>query len=191
MAPANNEASPLPVKLVLERRAKPGAQDAFELWVKELMEVAAQSPTLQGSSVLTAGGGEYFILLRFASQDDLDRWQSLPKVAELLRQGESLATAPDQPIVRTGLETWFTLPGLPAPPVAPPKWKMAAVTWLTLLPQVLLLSFVIPKELPPVLSMAISTAIPVVMLTWVIMPRLTKLLYRWLYAAPRNHEQAN
>jgi antibiotic biosynthesis monooxygenase (ABM) superfamily enzyme len=38
------------------------------------------------------------------------------------------------------------------------------------------------KSLPFPLGAAISTAIPVAMLTWVVMPRLTKLLYRWLYA---------
>ncbi len=174
-----------PVKIVLERRVKPGAKDEFEAWIKRLMESATRGSALQGSSVLTAGGGEYFILLRFASQADLDRWQSSPDVIELHRKAEALASAADQPAVQTGLETWFTLPGLPVPPVAPPRWKMALVTWSALLPQVIALSFIVPKSLPFPLGPAISTAIPVAMLTWVVMPRLTKLLYRWLYASPR------
>ncbi|MCC7386589.1 MAG: antibiotic biosynthesis monooxygenase [Deltaproteobacteria bacterium] len=182
MEPTNDETAPKPVKMVLERRAKPGADDSFKQWIKELLELATRSSRLQGSSVLTSHEGEYFILLRFASQGDLDDWQASPPVAELLRRGEQLATAPDQPIVRTGLETWFTLPGVPAPPSAPPRWKMALVTWLALLPQVVVLSFILPKEIPPLVAMAVSTAIPTVMLTWVIMPRLTKLLYLWLYA---------
>jgi uncharacterized protein len=172
-----------PVKIVLERRARPGARESFERWVEELVAMAARSPALQGSSVLTTGGGEYFVLLRFASQGDLERWQSSPEVVELLGRGDTLATAPDQPVVRTGLETWFTLPGLPAPPTAPPKWKMALVTWLALLPQVIVLGFLIPAELPLLVKVSLSTAIPVMMLTWVIMPRVTRLLYRWLYPA--------
>jgi len=31
------------------------------------------------------------------------------------------------------------------------------------------------------LEQALSTIIPVVMLTWVVMPALTRLLHRWLY----------
>jgi antibiotic biosynthesis monooxygenase (ABM) superfamily enzyme len=170
-----------PVKIVLERRVGPGAQPPFEQWIKELLATATRSPTLQGSSVLTAGEGDYFILLRFASQADLERWQSSPEVVELLRRGDTLATTPHPHTVRNGLETWFTVPGLPVPRGAPPKWKMALVTWLALLPQVILLSLLIPPALPFLVKVSISTAIPVAMLAWVVMPRLTKLLYRWLY----------
>jgi antibiotic biosynthesis monooxygenase (ABM) superfamily enzyme len=171
-----------PVKIVLERHVKPGAREPFEQWIKEVLVAANSSLALQGSSVLTAGEGDYFILLRFESQAALERWSTSPEVIELLRRGEALATAPVQPVVRSGLETWFTVPGLPAPRAAPPQWKMALVTWCALLPQVILLSFIIPKGLPFLVGVALSTAIPVAMLTWVIMPRLTKLLYSWLYA---------
>jgi antibiotic biosynthesis monooxygenase (ABM) superfamily enzyme len=126
-----------PVKIVLERRARPGAKVQFESWVMEMMETAARSPALQGTSVLTTGDGQYFILFRFASQPDLDHWQSLPEVSELLEKGETLAVAAEQPAVRTGFETWFTLPGVSRPSTAPPKWKMSLVTWLALLPQVI------------------------------------------------------
>jgi len=176
-------ATPEPIKIVLERRVRPGAQAQFEGWVKKFMETASRRPGLQGSSVLTsASSGEYFILLRFESQAHLDRWQSSPEVDALLKEAELLSVAPERVHVKTGLETWFTLPGVPAPPTAPPEWKMALVTWLALLPQVIVLSYLIPARLPFLLNAAVSTAIPVVMLTWVVMPRLTRLLYRWLYA---------
>ena len=38
----------------------------------------------------------------------------------------------------SGLETWFSLPGRTAP--APPKWKMATVTILAIIPLVLLMN---------------------------------------------------
>jgi uncharacterized protein len=171
-----------PVKIVIDRRAKPGAQDALEQWVKEIMESAAAVPSLQGSSVLTTGGGEYFILLRFASQDDLERWRESREVVEIFRRGHAYATVPEEPVVRTGMETWFTIPGVPAPRMAPPKWKMALVTWSALVPQVLALGLVLPTRLPLLAKVSISTAIPVILLTWVIMPRLTRLLFTWLYA---------
>lgn len=178
-----------PVKIVLERRVRPGAKESFERWVEELIALANQSGALEGSSVLTAGGGEYFILLRFASQAELDRWQASPEIVAHLGKGDAHAIAVDQPVVQTGLETWFTLPGIPAP-VPPRKWKMALMTWLALLPQVILLGFVIPAELPLLVRVSMSTAIPVAMLTWVIMPRLTRLFYGWLYPASRQRPAA-
>jgi uncharacterized protein len=170
-----------PVKIVLERRPKPGEQPAFEAWLKALMKTAAGNPALQGSSVFKAGEGDYFILLRFESPQALAQWQSHPGVVELLRAGEALATSAQQPSVRTGLETWFAVPGA-TPRAVPPKWKMALVTWLALLPQALLLGSLIPKTLPRFVAVSLSTAIPVAALTWLIMPRLTGLLSRWLYA---------
>jgi antibiotic biosynthesis monooxygenase (ABM) superfamily enzyme len=39
-----------------------------------------------------------------------------------------------------------------------------------------------PFRLPFLVEVSLSTAIPVAMLTWVVMPRLTRVLYGWLYA---------
>jgi uncharacterized protein len=176
---------PQPVKIVLERRIQPGTHVAFEQWVQALMKTAAGNPALQGSSVFKAGEGDYFILLRFEHQSALEAWKAQPEVIELLRAGDALATHLEPPVVRTGLETWFTVPGM-SPRAVPPKWKMALVTWLALLPQALILGMLIPKTLPRFVAVSLSTAIPVAALTWFIMPRLTGLLSRWLYG-PAKH----
>lgn len=174
-----------PMKIVLERRVRPGARQAFDQWLKELMAAAARSPELEGSSVFTAGEDEHFILLRFASQAAYDQWQALPETVELLRRGDTHATSRGEASVQCGMETWFTVPGRPTPPAPPPRWKMALVTWLALLPQALLLSVVIPSGLPFLVRVSISTALPVAMLTWVFMPNLTRLLYGWLYPSAK------
>jgi antibiotic biosynthesis monooxygenase (ABM) superfamily enzyme len=173
-----------PVKIVLERRVRPGAHSGFEAWVRTLMDLTARTGGLEGSSVLTSGGtGDYFILLRFANRNHLRRWQESIEVAALLQEGDVHSAVSDQAQVRTGLETWFTLPDMPVPTTAPPRWKMALVTWLALLPQIIVLSYLIPPlHLPFLVAAALSTAIPVVILTWVLMPWLTRLLYGWLYA---------
>lgn len=170
-----------PAKLVLQRRANSADRSAFDAWVRALLEIASRSSALQGSSVLNTGSGESYILLRFSSQAELDRFEASSEVIEHLRRGELHATTLDAPTRRTGLETWFTLPDRPVPARAPAAWKMALVTWLALLPQVIALTYVIPKSWPFLLGVALSTAIPVCLLTWVVMPRMTKLLYGWLY----------
>ena len=65
---------------------------------------------------------------------------------------------------------------MPAKP--PAKWKMALTTWVALLPMVVALGYIFgPFRLPVLLAQALSTIIPVVMLTWVVMPALTRLLH--------------
>ena len=172
-----------PVKIVLHMRARPGAREALEAWIKDLVEAAARSADLTGSSVVKSGRDEYIVLVRFVSQARLEQWESTPEVRRLLHRGEGLMESAEEPVRRTGLETWFTLPGLSASLEGPPAWKMALVTWLALLPQVIALSFVIPASWPFLANVALSTAIPVSMLTWVVMPRATRVLYRWLYAS--------
>lgn len=171
-----------PVKIVLSRRPRPGAREPFEAWVKELLALAARTATLEGSSVLTASDGECFILMRFADARAQARFESSPLVHEHLARGEGLATTSDEVQRSSGLETWFTLPGTAARAAAPPRWKMALVTWLALLPQVIALGFVLPASWPFLAQVALSTAIPVALLTWVVMPALTVWLRGWLFA---------
>ena len=192
---ATSPSSVEPAKIVLERRVKPDGAQAFDEWLHRVLQSAAATTSLQGSSVLTTGNGEYFVLLRFASEGDLHRWQRAPDVVSLMAEGDRYATA-RAPELRTGLETWFTLPGMAAEK-PPPKWKMALVTWLALVPQVIVLAQLVPPSWPFLANVAITTAIPVSMLTWFIMPRLTALLYKWLYcdsvptvAAPRGQPSA-
>jgi len=174
-----------PVKIVLERRVHAGTISEFERWTKVFVETAAMFPGLQGSSVFNLSAScDYFILLAFTSRTDLERWQTAPQVVRLLAHADSISVAIDQNQVKTGLETWFTVPGLPAPCAAPPRWKMAVVTWLAVLPQAFALAYLIPRTLPLLVSIALSTAIPVTLLTWVVMPWLTRRLYAWLYEGP-------
>lgn len=170
-----------PAKIVLERRVRPGSKPAFEAWVRELVATAARTPELQGSSVLSRDD-DCFILLRFGSQQALDAWRASAEVEALLARGEALATAPAaRPCVKTGLETWFTVPGMPRPSDAPPRWKMALVTWVMLMPLVYAMGEVVPAGWPLAPKLALSTLVPVCLLTWVVMPAMTRLLYGWLY----------
>lgn len=175
---ANMEPPVEPVKIVLSLRAAGGDMGALESWVRELLATTSETVALQGSSVLTEGE-RAFVLLRFAAPADRVRWQSSPRVAGLLRRGESFVARED-PIERTGLETWFALPGAHAAARVPPKWKMALVTFAALVPQIVAVTLLLPK-MPLVLSVCVTTAITVSALTWIIMPRLTRWLARWLY----------
>jgi uncharacterized protein len=173
-----------PVKIVLERHVRPGAESQFEEWARSFMTTASRFPGLQGSSVFNfSSTGDYFILLRFASQPHLENWRSAPEVRALCKLVDSISTANDRQRIKTGLETLFAVPSRSVAPAVPPRWKMALVTWLALLPQVIVLSLLIPAALPMPVRAALLTAVPVAMLTWLVMPHLSVLVHEWLYAA--------
>jgi hypothetical protein len=85
--------------------------------------------------------------------------------------------------VLVGLEGWFTLPSQPGV-APPPAYKMALVTWVTIFPLITLVVVVsapLVGGLPLVARLAVTTAVTVSLMTWVVMPRVTRLLHRWLY----------
>jgi uncharacterized protein len=174
-----NVAESKAVKVVFEWRVLPGGGERFQRWIAQLAAHAAGAAGYEGSSVFSAQD-EWLLLLRFADRDALTRWQAESRTAELLAACAPFAQGGQRQPQRSGLETWFHLPGH----AAPPRWKMAIVTWCALLPQVLLLGEVMPASLPPLAQTALGTAIPVAMLTWVVMPLLTRLLAPWLFRRP-------
>lgn len=178
---ASDARANLPAKLVIERRVRPGGESTFSAWADALVQLARAHPAHEGSSVFTTADGDAVVLMRFADQQALDAWQASDAVQQHLRAGDVHSLATDAPQIRSGFETWFTLPGRRA--MVPPRWKIALITWCALLPQVLILGTLVPAGVPRVLSVMITTAIPVAMLTWVIMPRLTRLLHRWLFTS--------
>ena len=176
-----------PVKIVVERRARPGAEEALRRWAERFVVEATRSPGHEGGSVLSAAGsGSHLILLRFGSSEALEGWQHSAAHASLMREADEVSSPGDASQIRTGLETWFTLPDMPAPVKPPPQWKMAIVTWVALLPLVIALAYIFaPFRLPFLVEVSLSTAIPVALLTWLVMPAFTRLLYGWLY--PQAH----
>jgi len=61
---------------------------------------------------------------------------------------------------------------------------MALVTWATIFPLitgVVVATAPLPGPLPLVARLAVTTGITVPLMTWVVMPQVTRLLGRWLY----------
>ena len=140
-----------------------GAEERFRDWAEQFVAEASRAPGHEGGSVLSGrGGGPHLILLRFASAATLEAWQRSSGYEALMRDADAVSTAGDESQIQSGLETWFTLPEVPTPPKPPPKWKMAIVTWLALLPMVIALAFAFePIDLPFLIEVSLSTALPV------------------------------
>jgi antibiotic biosynthesis monooxygenase (ABM) superfamily enzyme len=174
-----------PVTTTVTRRVKPGHEAAYEEFLKGIIAVASRYPGHLGVEVFRPDGpgGEYRIVYRFDSAEHLRRWLDSDEHARWLERAEQHAAGPMRTQFLTGLESWFTLPGRPGTP-PPPPYKMALLTWITIFPlitAIVLATGPLLEGVPAVPKLGITTAIAVPLMTWVVMPRVTRLLRGWLY----------
>lgn len=179
-----------PVTTTVTRRIKPGHEAAYEAFLAGISDAARAFAGYLGVEVFrpTPGqGGEYRTVYRFDSAVHLRSWLDSPEHAAWLQRAEPHVAGPMRTQVLTGLEGWFTLPTQPGVP-PPPPYKMALVTWATIFPLitgVVVATAPLLGGLPLVMRLAVTTGVTVPLMTWVVMPRMTRLLHRWLYPGRR------
>jgi uncharacterized protein len=127
---------------------------------------------------------------RFSDKASLDAWENSQQSHELIEEANKWSTRYYERA--TGLETWFTLPDLKAI-VAPPKWKMAIVTFIAAYSISSLVTFFFTLDpfirQSPFIANTIMTIILVVGLTYFAMSLLSRLLRRWLYPTSEHLQQ--
>jgi antibiotic biosynthesis monooxygenase (ABM) superfamily enzyme len=175
-----------PVTAVASRRVKPGREREFEEWVSGILAAANRFPGYLGCEVLRPSepeDDEYRIIFRFDHASNLHAWENSEERQHWLRQSRPLLHEKEKVHVLTGLETWFTLPSRPGEP-APPRYKMAVVTWLAVFPVVAIIFTLFGQWLnllPTLLRTLVFTVVMITLMTYVIMPRMTRLFSFWLY----------
>jgi antibiotic biosynthesis monooxygenase (ABM) superfamily enzyme len=179
-----------PVTTTVTRRIKPGHEAAYEGFLAGISGAARAFPGYLGVEVFrpapSGQGGEYRIVYRFDSLAHLRTWLDSSEHAAWLQRAEPHVAGPMRTQVLTGLEGWFTLPSQPGVP-PPPPYKMALVTWATIFPLITLVVVATAPVVggwPLVTRLAVTTGVTVPLMTWVVMPRVTRLLHRWLYPNP-------
>ena len=177
-----------PVTATVTRRVKPGHENAYEEFLAGISGAAKAFPGYLGEEVFRPAdgtGGEYRIVYRFDSPAHLRGWLESRERAAWLERAEPHVAGPMRTQFLTGLESWFTLPAQPGAP-APPAYKMAILTWVTIFPLITLVVVVsapLIGSLPIVPRLAVTTLVTVSLMTWAVMPRVTRLMRRWLYPA--------
>lgn len=125
---------------------------------------------------------EYFIIFRFNTYENLKKWENSEKREEWIRKSKDVTEGDPKTEILSGLEFWFT-PRSSEPSSVPPRYKMAIVTGSivfvllsTLIPQVRQLT----TGLPVFLSTLVGVVVMVLLMTYVIMPSVTRFLRPWL-----------
>jgi uncharacterized protein len=177
-----------PVTAVASRRVKAGREREFEEWAAGILAAANGFRGYLGSEVLRPGDDpgddEYRSVFRFDQASNMREWEGSEERHRWLRRADPLIHE-EKVSVLTGLETWFTRPSRPGEP-APPRYKMVAVTWLAVYPLITLILVLFGPLLgllPMLLRTLVLTAVMVTLMTYVIMPRMTRLFSSWLYPA--------
>ena len=184
-----------PVTVIVRRIAKKGKIQEFEQWLSGISKEVALQEGFMGTDIIRPASDasklEYVIIFRFDNYDNLSKWEKSSIRNEMLQSGRKLVEADPDVQKFTGLEFWFTpyfkdesSPTIPLQP--PPRYKMVIVTipvisilLLTLVPQIHFLTEILSIPFP--IRLVIALTITVLLMTYVIMPLLTKLLKPWLF----------
>ncbi|MES2626156.1 MAG: antibiotic biosynthesis monooxygenase [Pseudomonadota bacterium] len=181
---------PTPVTLSTVRIVRSGCEVDFEKALHDFVQRSLQLPGQLGVHIMRPAPGsesrEYGIIRKFADRDSLQNFRSSALYGEWSTLVKGLTDGDARAEELSGLESWFTLPGAALQPL--PKWKMASVTFIGVYP----ISTILGQLLGPLTSewhflvrnVLISGCI-VVLLTWLVMPLLTRALHGWLHKNSR------
>ena len=174
------------VTVCITRTVKPAREREFEHWLDGVGRAAAQFPGHQGLNVLrptSPGSREYVYIFRFDNYPHLRAWEESRERREWVERAQELTEGEARKQVVTGLEYWFTLPHMPGV-TAPPRGRMAMVTLLAIYPLILFLPAALSpalESLPLMVRGLVVSALLVGLMTYVVMPRMTRLFAAWLY----------
>jgi len=186
-----------PIQIAVMRTVKPGREAEFEQALHNFVQRSLNLPGQMGVNIIrpALGGGsrQYGIIRKFANREALFAFRASPEYLEWNQLTVELTEGSGQAEELCGLETWFTLPGENLAPL--PKWKMAIATYLGVVPVIMTLSLTLGPLIRSwnfVLYNLVFNACVVVLLTWVVMPLITRALHDWLHGKqPKNSHGAN
>lgn len=127
---------------------------------------------------------EYTVLSRWSDVAAVTQWRENPAIREKLTQIEAITGGPAQHVQAIGLGMWVDHAEGSAPHL-PPAWKRTAMSAAAVYPMLMLLmalSSPIIGGLPQFLQVLIIVIVLSALLTWPIMPWLSKMLRPWLMA---------
>jgi uncharacterized protein len=171
------------VTVVVGHTVRPEDEAAFVTWQRRLSDAERRSPGHRGAELLRPVPGvqdDWVAVTRFATEHDLETWLASPARADLLAEGERFRDFRLRRVA-TSFGSWFG--GDTGATAAPPSWKTALSVLVGLYPTVVLLTLAISALWPagPLwASLLIGNVASVSLLTWVVMPVVTKALAFWL-----------
>jgi len=184
-----------PVTVVISEVVEPNQIPAYEEWTTGLNREASQFDGFLGVDVIRPrdhNHPEYVVIVKFETYDHLRYWLTSPTYRSWMDQSYGLIVARSQQQLSSGMELWFTLPQTRSEGRSPqthvPYYKKVVLGVLAVYPLILLANQLLNPLLAglhPLLALFISVIFVSALLTYPVMPWLSKILGFWLYPSPK------
>jgi len=182
----NDQAEP-PVAMVFTHRVRKEKESEYRAWRRKTIITQAKYPGYLATEFFEPRGrfqDKWVDIVRYDTVDHLDNWLKSRARQELLAELAPLVESVHEHRM-TGLEGWFTFGRRSdeAPHDTPPAWKQALTVLLALYPTVMLLGILMNpfmRHLPFAVQMLIGNICSIALLTWLIMPQVSRWLGFWL-----------
>jgi antibiotic biosynthesis monooxygenase (ABM) superfamily enzyme len=178
---------PESVTVVIRHHVRAESVAAYEQWLKRIMPIAQRFPGHRGVHILRSAAGStlYTVTLRFETLKYAEDWLQSAARRTLLAEVLPLLSRDEQRETVTGLEFWFR----PEPGQKPAKrYKQFLLTLSVIFPLTQLVPLPVrwamqglPALQGTLLEHFVVVAIVVGLMTYVVMPRVTRWASRWLY----------
>ncbi len=173
-----------PIHIAITRRVRAGREAEFERELHAFFHSSFNQAGGHGVIMLRplpgSGGRDYGILRSFANAAERDAFYASPAFTAWAERAREFTEGEPEHRAIHGLEAWFRGSHRP-----PPRWKMAVLTFIgvyaTTLP-LTALSRPYLRDWPLPLGNAAFNLMVVPLLTWAVMPVVTKVFARWLRA---------
>jgi uncharacterized protein len=178
------------VTVVVTHRVAPEDVDEFLAWQRRMTESERDFPGFGGSELFRPVPGaqeDWTTLFRFDTEEHLNAWLESPERKRLLEEGTRFQDFELRRIA-SPFGSWFAF-GDDVEAEAPAQWKTALSVLVGLYPTVVLLTLGISEiwedgELWE--TLLLGNVLSVALLTWVVMPIVTRALRFWLAPDPRH-----
>ncbi|MCD0490600.1 antibiotic biosynthesis monooxygenase [Pedobacter sp. MC2016-14] len=168
------------IHVAITRKILPGKEQEFKESLRNFLGQSFIHDGVHGAAIISsfpgADSNEIGILRTFKDEKERDVFYN----SEQFRQWENYASNLTEAAVYrqlTGLEAWFRSS------TPPPRWKMAIATLCGVFPTSIFLYYTTGRfliHLPVPFRLLVTATLMVGILTWVVMPFVTKILKPWL-----------
>jgi uncharacterized protein len=176
--------------VVITHRVREGKHADYENWLNEIAPLCKASPGHLDWHIVRPIPGlteTYTVIIRFDTRAHLQEWMESPTRSRLIEKVDPLFVTGDDFFISSGLDFWFTPEGAKAK--VPVRWKQYIVTWSAIYPLVLGVPIVIAPVLRILhvpnnhflITLAVTGTV-VFLMVYLVMPRYTRLIQRWLFS---------
>ena len=189
----------LPVTVAVTRQVDPAHAVQMLAWIGAGTTLVERFPGFLGAGWVrpAVDSADWHVLYRFDSPASLAAWEASDQRAWWLGSAQGIVVDTRRERL-TGIEGWFDspverdvedVPGAtrPTPRPAPPRWKQMIMIWFAFFPLSLLTSWVfglLEPDLDLLPRVLISTIVMTPVMTYLVLPQLTRRLDWFLHGEP-------